>query len=123
MTTTTLKQCPFCSSDQYVRVTSAEHFGVRDGFIAVCSAYGFDGDPKGCGASTGVQASMDDAVAAWNRRAAPEGWRLVPVEASEEMLKAASWAQRNCNPDNYGNADHLVTAYRAMIAAAPDRES
>lgn len=40
----------------------------------------------------------------------PDGWKLVPVEPTEEMLRAA-----NRNGDAYS-----VNAYRAMLAAAPE---
>ena len=45
------------------------------------------------------------------RQAAPEGWRLVPVEPTEEMLMAYS-----ANPCNAAQA---VAVYRAMASAAP----
>ncbi len=45
------------------------------------------------------------------RQAAPEGWRPVPVEPTEEMLMAYS-----ANPCNAAQA---VAVYRAMLSAAP----
>jgi hypothetical protein len=38
----------------------------------------------------------------------PEGWRLVPIEPTQEMLGATSWP--NC----------AATDYKAMLAAAPE---
>lgn len=45
------------------------------------------------------------ALERWNRRCAPEGWQLVPVIPTEEMLGPSRWAR------------HLV--YRQMLDAAP----
>ena len=42
---------------------------------------------------------------------APEGWRLVPVEPTPEMLDA--W------PNHRHGAGHEAAIYRAMLAAAP----
>lgn len=48
----------------------------------------------------------------------PEGWRLVPIEPTEEMAKAA----RNPNGetmDGYPNPATYAERYKAMLAAAP----
>lgn len=56
-------------------------------------------------------------------RLVPEGWKLVPIEASPEMLEAA-WQR---NKLNEGTADayegvvknHFAVEYKFMLAAAP----
>lgn len=93
-----LKACPICGDRP--TVVSRGTAGVR------CSkpdhllwAYG---------------ASTVSAIAAWNTRAQGqptqgEGWRLVPVEPTPEMLAIVGTAWRR----------DLAWNYRAMLAAAP----
>lgn len=56
------------------------------------------------------------------RREIPEGWKLVPIEPTEEMLRAwrgdmyKSYAKIHI--EHIGD-DEIVFAYSAMIAAAP----
>ena len=50
--------------------------------------------------------------AAWNRRTVPEGWKLVPVVPTPEMIAAIPWPT-NVTP-RYG-----IDIYHDMIAAAP----
>ncbi|MGC4076252.1 MAG: hypothetical protein QM702_04320 [Rubrivivax sp.] len=50
--------------------------------------------------------------------APPEGWRLVPVEATEEMVNAAAAAARAYMAKCGGNNPRATWA--AMLAAAPD---
>lgn len=52
----------------------------------------------------------------------PEGWKLVPVEPTEEMEKAGRKEAADCD-DTYGSS--LFSAaeiYRAMLAAAPAKQ-
>lgn len=54
--------------------------------------------------------------------APPEGWQLVPVEPTEEMVKAGRKEAADCD-DTYGSS--LFSAaeiYRAMLAAAPAKQ-
>lgn len=57
------------------------------------------------------------AVLAAMTRATPEGWKLVPVEPTDEMINAAYrfWP----NPENPGTS-LLEGYYAAMLAAAPE---
>lgn len=49
----------------------------------------------------------------------PEGWKLVPVKPTKEML-GAGWKHNDFNP----MTDDIVAAtYRAMLAAAPEGEA
>ena len=45
----------------------------------------------------------------------PEGWKLVPIEPTKEMV------QKACTDHGYPNGDHsvYVRGYRSMLAAAP----
>ena len=49
-------------------------------------------------------------------RKVPEGWRLVPVEPTDNMLYAGSLAA-----DGFGSPwTRTANAYKAMLSAAPD---
>ncbi|HCM9731115.1 TPA: hypothetical protein N5O29_000724 [Enterobacter kobei] len=50
-----------------------------------------------------------------NSLVVPDGWKLVPAEPTEQMIMAAG---PNC-PDAF---DYLRTAYKDIIAAAPQQE-
>ena len=65
-----------------------------------------------------------DAIAAWNARApaVPEGWVLVPVVPTQEMLTAMYEAPENC--EKWDTKAELARykfrgKYAAMLAAAP----
>jgi len=54
----------------------------------------------------------------------PEGWKLVPVDPTPEML-GAFWRQKNCGTQEVGErGPHTddCSAYRAMLAASPTVE-
>lgn len=48
----------------------------------------------------------------------PDGWRLVPVEPTKEMIVSACMAD-NCKHMSLPNGENKRRAYRAMLAAAP----
>lgn len=55
----------------------------------------------------------------------PEGWKLVPVDPTPEML-GAFWRQKNCGTQEVGErGPHTddCSAYRAMLAASPTVEA
>lgn len=55
----------------------------------------------------------------------PEGWKLVPVEPTPEML-GAFWRQKNCGTQEVGDrGPHTddYSAYRAMLAASTTVEA
>lgn len=55
----------------------------------------------------------------------PEGWKLVPVEPTPEMI-GAFWRQKNCGTQGVGErGPHTddCSAYRAMLAASPTVEA
>ncbi len=101
-----LKSCPLCAGSNVQHVP-----GVFIGCMDVnCGCNVEMGAPWGGPKTDGIAFL----VAAWNRRAASEpvvaeGWRLVPVEPSAEMVAAAM-----------NSRDRSSRArYRAMLAAAP----
>lgn len=60
--------------------------------------------------------SGDSSPSPLTRPAVPEGWKLVPVEPTEDMIEAAE-SDRAYYGSRFGNA------YRAMLAAAPQPEA
>jgi hypothetical protein len=65
----------------------------------------------------------DEAISAWNRRSAVEGWRLVPVEPTPEMHeaggKAHAWFNKTLDSNEIPRRAVWDTTYMAMVAAAP----
>lgn len=59
-----------------------------------------------------------EAIAAWNRRAVPEGFVLVPVEPTEEMLAAGSegWYEATMG-------SMIRDMYKAMIEKAQEKKN
>ena len=51
--------------------------------------------------------------------AIPEGWVMVPVEPTREMLKAAGDYADECARLNYGGAPDAEGTWSAMLAARP----
>jgi hypothetical protein len=57
--------------------------------------------------------------------AVPEGWKLVPVEPTDEMLAAADEGDREYTLRNFGDVQTVMQGpydhYVAMLAAAPEK--
>lgn len=98
-----LKPCPFCGEADLLGFEQN-----KQGWVVVAC--------KNCGASgsNGRSTTEIEAAAFWNRRAqpaaqaVPEGWKLVPVEPTTEMLRAG-----------VDVAVGALPIYRAMLDAAP----
>jgi Lar family restriction alleviation protein len=117
-----LKPCPFCGGKADIDAPASIER------LVYC---------KGCYASIAEDATPK-AIAAWNRRApaVPNGWKLVPVEPTDAMLKAAaqtpgikfldetSSITQLRRPSDYegvfvGEGSPLQQAWRAMLSASP----
>ena len=60
-----------------------------------------------------------------NSTPVPEGWQLVPVEPTREMMIASEGWHEYDVPDHWVNCNEVrrvYGSYRAMLAAAPTRE-
>ncbi|MDW3683352.1 Lar family restriction alleviation protein [Cupriavidus sp. CV2] len=106
-----LNPCPFCGQTATTKTSGDWH-------AAGCTTYMAPG-VLCYGQSIALQYRTEaEAIAAWNNRApaetaAPEGWRLVPVEPTEAMLRAHS--------DNCDGLDPQLAQsdWAVMLAAAP----
>lgn len=110
-----LEPCPWCGSDMSSFVAAA------DGCCT--SSNGSLYVPCDCGAMGPEGKTVAGAIAAWNRRApaagAPEGWKLVPVELTQEMESAYTHEYMRCASEQIHYFVAKRMAYRAMLDAAP----
>lgn len=115
-----LRSCPFCGGAVQHRHALFVSDGNTDAIIhaapAVCGLLDFDIGTADFGVSV---------AAAWNRRAqavpaVPQGWKMVPVEPTPEMVEAGWLAYLNGTDDNRGD---FATGYRAMLAAVHAAQS
>lgn len=114
-----LLPCPFCGAP-------ADDFnpdGDMEGYSISCSSRAaFTAkDARPCPMNTFSYANEERAIEAWNRRVPrptiPEGWKLVPVEPTEEMI-VAFVEQWYCHRQSIDDPQ-MDDAYQAMLAAAP----
>ena len=125
--TMTLLPCPFCGETGVTVVegstfrwmfAACDHCGASCGEVRV-QTHG-DGTPE-----QWREQGKRDAIDEWNRRApviaarkVPDGWQLVPIEPTVEMLNGArDWSVRK-NGMGVGH-DQATGCYAAMLAAAP----
>lgn len=95
-----LLPCPFCGGG------TVHHEKYRE--MVKCST-------DWCPASMGWSP-----IDTWNTRHTPEGWQLVPVEATYEMIRSArGWRECDGREGLLGEPDMFDRAYHAMLAAAP----
>lgn len=110
-----LLPCPFCGA-------KAESYGVADGQYYVACVN------NDCNGQNGYEDTRDQAKQRWNRRAAvqpagvavPEGWKLVSIEPTEEMIQAG--IETPCietGDDIADEREDYRRMYSAMLAAAP----
>lgn len=105
-----LKPCPFCGS------TNVDAQAFRHGsecYTVRCDGCGALGPLKR--SSAGSHIRWDLAMEAWNTRHIHEGYALVPVEPTAEMIDAGFRADSESFP--------LKHIYKAMIAAAAQEEA
>lgn len=115
---TELLPCPFCGS-------AAEFETIPAGALAKCPGCGVAMMNGGIG--VGWYETRELAAADWNRRAAsaqqpaqavPDGWKLVPVDPTEEMLSAMTAYDGNYYTHPF-DQDDFAKDYAALLAAAP----
>lgn len=101
-----LLPCPFCSEP--AEIINSQH--CAETFIE-CTK---------CNGSV-CELGRDEAIKAWNTRATPAGWQLVPVEPTPKMIKPIQVNVHNIS--NYGtsslSAPEMEKVYKAMLSAAP----
>jgi Lar family restriction alleviation protein len=105
-----LKPCPFCGGDAKL-IQGFEP--LDDSFFVDCQK---------CEMSGQIVSTRDAAIDAWNRRAAlphsdaaqaPAGWKLVPIELTDDMRAAANKHDKEMFQPTW------ASTYRAMLDAAP----
>lgn len=108
-----LKPCPFCSSEGYW--DNADRPGI---WWCGC---------RECGADTKPYASLDEAVAAWNRRAtpapgAPADIRAGVLEEAAKVCDALTHALDNAGVSYHrpATAERCARAIRELASAAPE---
>lgn len=148
-----LAPCPFCGDEAQLRCSVRDddsaaprphrHYIVECG---LCSATIDVESPRWWSSSATPREDADDlatraeAIAAWNRRSPPSGYRLVPVEPTTEMVieglvafvgsVKSTWGDPSAQEK--GSVAHSMAigqtlhsgaevqaAYRAMLEAAP----
>ena len=76
-----------------------------------------DNDAARCGAYDALRAALEQPDMG-NPVSVPQGWKLVPVEPTAEMLNA--WCEAENKTSKHLHASDVMQAgYRAMLAAAP----
>jgi len=129
----TLLPCPFCGSG--ASITGTE-WGGREQYFVACTgpdchcAVGENYDRDACPEYS--FSSKDDAIAAWNRRAAlaaqpapaavPPGMALMPIEPTPGIITTGTVAlMKASDSDLDATREEIAATYRAMIAAAGDK--
>ena len=111
-----IKPCPFCGAGGD-RIIIQEQEPHKHAFATFMPDHHGSATIECAGCNIGmVEDTKEKVIAAWNRRApaasgaTPEGWKLVPVEPTPEMVIAFN---RGIDFLTWGDC------FRAMIAAAP----
>lgn len=123
-----LEPCPFCGAP-------ASGYAIEPHTHALVFAgvkmpdhpgsYVIEGD---CACGSGlIGETQAEVTERWNRRRQPAaaqlaGWKLVPVEPTEEMIRAAAYANLQIPRPKWDRptlAEILSTEYRAAVDAAP----
>ena len=101
-----LKQCPFCGSDADLRLARSSDVKPEQFWIFCFTC-------KACGPYI---ESIDEAKKAWNTRTIPEGFALVPIVPTQEMVRAMDGTL------GLWDEEAVQSAYYAMIGASGNSE-
>jgi len=123
-----LKPCPMCGKSVAKVTTSSDMFpeqedeGNSESYAVVCDAHMPNG-PGGCGASGGFAQTEGEAIAAWNRRAAPvepepNPWREAVIDRLVVL-----WNLTDDNENDPRRALADIERMVAMHALDPDISS
>lgn len=116
---TDLRPCPFCGGEATFGVIEEDTHPDFGGHFIQCTE-------ARCEASSALRFAHGDdpkplLAEQWNRRAVgvPEGWKIVPVEPTPEMIRASFDATA---AEATGKFDAIRRAlWKAMVAAAQPR--
>lgn len=119
-----LKPCPFCGEAPYSDEETARIFGIKTGwnYAIACSH---------CESVGSCSETMVGAINLWNSRHIPEGYALVPLEMTEEMLESGKVAHYEADkeadeafdPKGMGlRRNRVAHIYKAIITAAQGEE-
>lgn len=101
-----LAPCPFCGGSTTPKLKLWDGDPPMPGFYVVCDAAGWEGKPgRGCGCSGAYGETKEEAVAAWNRRAAP----ALPHDVAALVEKL-----ENCPAIAYEPVKQAVAALRSQ---------
>jgi Lar family restriction alleviation protein len=110
---TELKPCPFCGETERIAIdTIADE--VEDSFAVICG---------GCAAATKLTCrSREEAIAAWNRRAAPEA----PSDMKSEYIVRdddgnISWSEWPEGPESFKTFHAAERRAKELAALAPGK--
>jgi Lar family restriction alleviation protein len=119
-----LLPCPFCGGKASVRHERDLYLDRYQRHFVKCGSCGASGSEK-IANEDDAYGAIQSVLAGWNRRSQePDGWRLVPVEPTEAMVRAMGDAFLDAAIGHEAGDLANVNApfrrfYRAMLAAAP----
>lgn len=72
--------------------------------------------------SRALEKALEIGRAAGTRSACPEGWKLVPIEPTDDILVAGQEAWSRCRKSRPAieDCEEAMVAYKAMLSAAPE---
>jgi len=109
-----LKNCPFCDGVPEIKTTSGDTSGPGS-IIVSCTVCGISFDniaiKKHLWSNPDNGSYKSDVIDQWNTRQIPEGYQLVPVEATRRMINAGN-----------RNMPWPADMYKAMLKAAGDQD-
>jgi Lar family restriction alleviation protein len=100
-----LKPCPFCGGKAEYWIDN----DYQDRHVITCGY---------CGCEKRYEYSMDGVIEEWNTRHVPDGYALVPVEPTQDMIDEALY---DTGYEGVSD-DAVVYNWKAMIAAAQEQK-